>query len=399
MGRTGSGVEIRDVSIRVKFALNGKTYRERLTLNGQSLAPTPANIKYAHRLAMNVRRAIETGSFRWEDFFPESKHNIKPEDPLFADVAQQWLASKSASLTRATKSQYANAIKIWANIFGHATMGDLTYQVLASKIGGHPWASGKLANNYLIPLRGIFDFYYAGPRNAENPCAGIKNLKFVKPPPDPLTADERDAILDHMYRTYDARVWAYFTFLFFTGLRPEEAIALKWEDIDFHAKTARIQRVRTFKGTQRNGSKTHAVRDVDLVPQAIDALLSMKKHTLLKRNTKGEPVDIFENPVTLRPWHDERSQRDHYWKPTLRILGIRDRRAYCTRHTYATCALTGGVNPHYVARQLGHKSTKMLFDVYAKWIDGADKGTQKSALESALSSQIRPKEAIRQVAK
>ena len=59
MGRSGSGVEVRESSIRIKFVLHGEPVKERVTLNGKSLEPTPANIKYATRLAADIRRRIE----------------------------------------------------------------------------------------------------------------------------------------------------------------------------------------------------------------------------------------------------------------------------------------------------------------------------------------------------
>ena len=90
--------------------------------------------------------------------------------------------------------------------------------------------------------------------------------------------------------------------------------------------------------------------------------------------------------MTNRAWHDERSQRDHYWRPALRRTGIRWRRPYNTRHTYATSALAAGVNPAYISRQMGHKNAQMLFKVYAKWIDGADRGREKAKLEALLAS-------------
>ena len=283
---------------------------------------------------------------------------------------------------------------MWKKLLGERTrMIDLTYQFLSAKIGGHPWASAKSANNYLIALRGIFEFEYNGRRAADNPMVGIKNLTVIKKIPDPLTADERDAILADMVKNYDARVVAYFKMAFDTGMRPEEIISLRWTDIDFINKSARVQRVRTFRGSERDGSKSHTERDVDLVGRALEALATMKQYTFMKKTKDGEPVDIFENPVTGNPWHDERSQRDHYWTPTLKRLGIRHRRAYNTRHTYATTALMAGVKPPYIASQLGHTNTKMLFEKYARWIDGADKGQEKRALEQVLngnSSQIRP---------
>jgi integrase len=385
MGRKGSGVEARETSIRINFVLEGQPCRERLTLNGKSLPPTPANLKYAARVAADIKRRIAQGVFDYAEFFPDSPRAKAGQDTkTFGALADLWLESKG-QLEAATRGQYSNAVELWKRLLGADTPLDkLTHQVLAAKVGGHPWASPKSCNNYLIPLRGIFDFEYRGRKALDNPMVGIKNLVVVKRPPDPFTPDERAAILADMEAHYDTRISAYFRFMFFSGLRPEEAIALQWQDIDWNDGIARIQRVRTFRGTEREGSKTHTVRDVDLVAQAMAALQAMKAYTWMKGK---EDACIFENPVTGRPWHDERSQRDHYWAPTLKRLGIRHRRAYNTRHTYATTALMAGVNPSYIAHQLGHANTAMLFKVYSRWIDGADKGVERRAMEAAMGGE------------
>ncbi|SDX33704.1 Phage integrase family protein [Collimonas sp. OK242] len=143
-----------------------------------------------------------------------------------------------------------------------------------------------------------------------------------------------------MYRAHSFRLANYFEFAFMTGMRPEELIALRWGD-------------------------------VDLVDRAIAVLHAQKAFTYMKS------AEIFENPVTVKPWHDERSQRDHYWKPTLKSLGSRAHRTYQTRHAYATTALMAGVNPTYISLQLGHANAKMPFTVYAKWIDSADAAGRK----------------------
>jgi len=77
--------------------------------------------------------------------------------------------------------------------------------------------SAKSHNNYLIALRGVFALEYRGRRALDSPMIGIENMPVVKKLPDPLTAAERDSILHDMTRHYDARVVAYFVFMFFTG--------------------------------------------------------------------------------------------------------------------------------------------------------------------------------------
>ena len=72
-------------------------------------------------------------------------------------------------------------------------------------------------------------------------------------------------------------------------------------------------------------------------------------------NREGGPLDY--RLVSKRVWH-----------PLLRILGLKPRRAYQTRHTAATLWLAAGENPEWIARQLGHSTTEMLFRVYSRYI-------------------------------
>lgn len=374
MGRQGNGVEIREKSIRVGFSLNGKF--ERMTLD---IPPTPGNEKYAIRMVQQIKAAIANKTFTWAEFFPDSPRALSEAGAavMFGITADLYVQS-IGQLSPATRDQYGNAAAFWKDLFGANTdVAALTHAILRAKIGGHPWASPKLLNNHLIALRGIFGLLYHGVNAAANPMAGITNSKVVKKQPDPLSADERDIILADLLKRYDVRVWAYFTVAFYTGMRPEEMIALRWGDVDWVHGSIHVERVRTFRGSERDGSKTHTERDVDMTSPVIAALQKMKPFTFMKGG------DIFENPVTGKSWHDERSQRDHYWAPCLVRCGIRKRRPYATRHTFATTALMADLNPNYVARQLGHTNAKMLFEKYAKWIDGADGGLQKRKLEAA----------------
>ena len=48
---------------------------------------------------------------------------------------------------------------------------------------------------------------------------------------------------------------------------------------------------------------------------------------------------------------------------------------HCLRHTYSSLLLSGGVNPIYVQRQLGHASIKLTVDLYGKWLPMEHKAT------------------------
>ncbi|WP_321277550.1 tyrosine-type recombinase/integrase [Thiomicrorhabdus indica] len=75
------------------------------------------------------------------------------------------------------------------------------------------------------------------------------------------------------------------------------------------------------------------------------------------------------------------------WKPLLSHLNIPYRKPYQMRHTAATLWLSAGENPNWIANQLGHASTQMLFTVYARFVPNL---THKdgSAMEKLMAAQV-----------
>ncbi|WP_328322879.1 integrase [Pseudomonas fulva] len=69
-------------------------------------------------------------------------------------------------------------------------------------------------------------------------------------------------------------------------------------------------------------------------------------------------------------WINEPSVTIRQFKSALKALNIRERRQYDTRHTYATMCLMSGMNPAFIASQLGH-SVEMSLSTCAKWISSS----------------------------
>lgn len=397
-GRRRRGVELRERSIRVHFTWNGERCRETLEWK-----PTEAHANAAARLVDEIRSRIELGTFTAADYaqyFPTSERaaaaraaaDAKAEAaraalPTFSTYAKRYrearLGDGNQELAPATKSQYDNELKRWEARIGAAKpMHEIEHSWLAGIVGKVEFPSARMRNNSLIPLRGVFDMWVAdAPRERTSPLDGVGNAAVQKKKPDPLDRDETEAILARMEKQYDPRVWAYYEAAFFSGMRPEEQIALRWSKLDFRRGMVKIDVVRTFKGGEKE-TKTYKEREFEMNTRSRAAFERMRQWTALKPHGH-----VFENPVTGKPWHDERSQRDHYWKPTLLRLGIRDRRAYATRASYATMCLMAGMNPGWVAEQLGH-DLKEFFASYAKWINQADKGREMKKLEAELARPI-----------
>jgi integrase len=81
-----------------------------------------------------------------------------------------------------------------------------------------------------------------------------------------------------------------------------------------------------------------------------------------------------------------RNVMNRVWYPTLRRLGLKRRKPYQTRHTTATLWLAAGENPEWIARQMGHSTTRMLFTVYSRYIPNLTR-RDGSAFERLLIAQ------------
>jgi len=59
---------------------------------------------------------------------------------------------------------------------------------------------------------------------------------------------------------------------------------------------------------------------------------------------------------------------------------------HCLRHTYAAQRITAGENVYYVSRQLGHASTKLTLDTYARWLPRVRRRPAPSRIEAVTKS-------------
>lgn len=383
------GVEVRNSSIRIIFRYQGEQRRERLCVDGQPMAPTPANIKYANRIAAEIGDKIRLGTFRYADYFPDS--TLAKSDsplqtvPMLFDVMDKWLAVHD--IKPSTRRQYRTRINsFWKVYLKNVPVDQVRCSDILSALANGTWTSTKSRNNELSMIRGLFDMAKSDKYLAENPCESIVPKPVQRKKPDPFSLDEVELILSHLERHRPEPVRNFVQLMFFTGLRTSEGLALRWKNIDFLAREMYIESANVYD-EEADSTKTSTARTVLLSEVALEALVRQKAYTFLQ----GEHV--FHDPKTGTPWKyrtitDVRS----FWQATLKRLGVRYRRPYNMRHTYATLGLMNGLKPAFLAKQLGH-SLQMFFEVYAKWISSSDDQAEVAKLDDAIrqKTQLKPK--------
>ena len=72
----------------------------------------------------------------------------------------------------------------------------------------------------------------------------------------------------------------------------------------------------------------------------------------------------------------------------MRRAGLRYRRAYQSRHTYACWSLTAGANPNFIAAQMGHTNAQMVYQVYGAWM--SDNNADQIAILNQKLSDFAP---------
>ncbi|MES2226766.1 MAG: tyrosine-type recombinase/integrase [Pseudomonadota bacterium] len=193
--------------------------------------------------------------------------------------------------------------------------------------------------------------------------------------PDPFTAQEMLAILEQFKGAMRNQV----IFLFMTGVRTGEMIALRVSCYDRDGSRIRI--ILSQSRGVLGKTKTGKARWVYLNPQAkaaVEAQLALF----------GAPGGwIFPNPHTLQQWRGTNKQTAR-WAKALEAAGVRYRRPYHTRHTYATLMLLAGESLMYVSKQLGHADWHMVQQRYARFIESAQTRKPGAAMAEVHSETL-----------
>ncbi len=384
------GVEIRESSIRLSFAFNGKRERRTLMVDGAALPPTPANVKYAHRLIADIRLRIRAGTFSLAEYFPDN--GTVARGGAVADQLDHWLSTQN--IEESTKAGYSSAIKFWKPLIGQLAMTAVRHSDILKALRTRPDLNGKTVNNYVSVLRAAMQLAVLDQLLKDNPVAAIENAKWQKEPPDPFDREEVEKIVAYAQEHYDPAVANMIEFRFFTGVRTSEMVGLQWGSIDWN-KRQMLVREAVVRGIRKQ-TKTNKARIVALNSRAFAALErhrdALPRANILaipgalsspppkKPSELGADTTIFLDPRYGTPWVDERAFRRSFWTPALKALGIRYRPPNNSRHTFATMLLMAGATPAYAAKQMGH-SVEMFLSVYSKWIDDGHGDLEQAKLE------------------
>ena len=190
----------------------------------------------------------------------------------------------------------------------------------------------------------------------ENPCKKIKLPKKVKKPVPILFSEEINSFLKVVEN--DSFWYPFFYIELMTGLRSGELCGLKWEDFNEVSGELYIHRAIKYyrKELVITSTKTNAGRRVIILSSSVvDVLLERKKQTksewiFCSEQDTNLPIDPATICAKLKRVFEE--------------AGIEYIRFHNLRHTFATQAITNGVEAETLAILMGHADPMFTINTY-----------------------------------
>ena len=390
------------------FRFQGDRCREQTLLSD-----TPANRKKLEKVLARIDAEIAAGTFAYANYFPNSKAlkrfaranlekagvaavteaiaesaekpTVEPmaNGPLFCEFSAQWFKEHEIEWRRSHIRSLRSTLDgrliphFGQKVVSSITKSDiLAYRATLAKVKGRGDKEGlspKRINEIIGTLCQIID-EAADRFEFTTPTTNIKRLRVRKVDVDPFSLQDVQSIL----ATVRADYRNYFTVRFFTGMRTGEVHGLKWRYVDFERRLIRVRETVVLgedEYTKTDGSQ----RDIQMSQPVVEALT--KQYEVTGKLSDYVFCNLMGAPL------DNKNFTDRVWYPLLRHLGLTERRPYQMRHTAATLWLASGEAPEWIARQLGHTSTEMLFRVYSRYVPNLTR-QDGSAMERLLASRL-----------
>ena len=352
------GVSLHRGHLRIAFTLPGETSQTKRSLG---ILPTVKNIDFAEMKLAEIKMDIIRGTFSWERHFPNDRAARK-ENPTLADALQRFyldLGHWRVSTERIARSKVARLNELLPGKhlrdINEETLLRLRKRLLTTTTRRH-------VNLLMSVLQQVMTRAVRARVIDSNP------FLYLEPLPKATSTETQDQPVEVFTLAEAEQLLAVIPypaaanlveFLFWSGIRPGEAAALKWEDVE--PDRVEIRRTRTSQSGALQPTKTGLTRTIILPKRAVDAL---RRQRLLT----GSKEFIFCSGPRLCPFRTNEVIKHHHWVDWLNRAGLHYRKLYATRHTFASWMLLAGETETYVAQSMGHSSVQMIRQVYGHFI-------------------------------
>jgi len=361
-----------------KYGPGGRYYRKRVPKPGGGYQDV-----YGETIADRDRK-VEDLQAAW------ARAAAAEADPLVFEYAQKWFRLHTAGLGAKRVADYRNAINNHiCPVIGDRQLSALAYSDIREVMTACASMSRSSQQKIVTTLRRICAAAVRDGLLEKDPAADLKPGGEESAEKEALTKPQQQALLAAVS---GLNTETFVRLCLFAGLRREEALGLKWEDVDLDEKTPSltVARVCSWDGKNRAAVRVKlkskaARRTIPLPPQLADHLKALQQGSSSPWVCPGATGEAMTAAAFRRMWGKvgqrtvrevKRKQPDG--KYIVRLLQVGERASpnapeisldfhvtpHQLRHTYITELILGGVNIKRVQYLAGHASPLITLRIY-----------------------------------
>lgn len=302
------------------------------------------------RIYGRTKREAELAAAQWE---VKKQHVEDPDNMTVGQAVELYIQNREVSRSPGTIRGYRSILRNMPETFTRLPVAAIDKQILQAAIDRYaiehsPKSTRNLSGLLTAALKEVYPDYALQAALPQK----IKHEIYIP------TSEEIQRIMEAVKGTNWETPIALAAFM---GLRRSEIAALRWEDIDFQKKTLHVRRAKVLGDDgewKTKTTKTTESKRTLIMPQpVIDAL---------QRNQGASVCNL--RPATLT------SALHRVLEP----LGIRRFNFHAFRHYYASVLLALNIPNKYAMQKMGHKTDRMLMQVYQHLMDDKVKETDEA---------------------
>lgn len=310
-------------------------------------------------------------------------------DETVADYVSQYIESRVSYVERSTLYGYRQLLKKQIRPY----IGDVPLDELEPD-AVQAWVNALSADYTPVVVRKAFTLLKSAMTQAverdrllKNPTRTVKPPKLAAPKPNALDERGRAALMAVLDIPGLSPAMLGVKIALYTGMREGEICGLRWKDVDVDSERLMVSDAIGSEGgsyyikdPKTGGSRRVVAFPSELAASLSDRLADVEKQCL----AAGVP---FSGNLFVLGGADGSFMPPHYlhrkWKSladAMELVGTQGKRPtfHDLRHTYATTAISNGVDVKTVSSQLGHANAAMTLNTYAS----ADPDAKRRAAET-----------------
>lgn len=302
---------------------------------------------------------------------------VVPSKQTVQEYVELWLSGKS-NLSAKTAADYAHRMKMDVYpIIGTMTLGSVTALHIESLYGSLQSERSLSPRTIAYTHRILHQAFRQAVKRKlilDDPTEDVSRPKIPK---SDITVPTPAEVSTLLAKAEGSKWYPLWSLLLGVGLRPQEALALKWADLE--GDTLKVRRAvkelgKGKKAVSEELKTESSIRTVTLPTDTLNALQTHKARQareIMQAGSTFKRNDFIFAGRTGLPL-DIKTVRLH-WYRACTAAGLPERMLYNTRHTSISHLLAAGANVKAVAERHGHADASMTLRVYAHTLPNADR--------------------------